>query len=50
MGIAPPRVAELKNRPIMLSFGRMIAYAQALGVPVDVIASQNQRSAGSFDR
>ena len=32
MGVARPRVAELERRPLSVSFGRMSAYARALGV------------------
>lgn len=38
MGVARPRVAELEARPLSVSFGRMIAYANALGVPIEKIA------------
>ena len=38
MGVARPRVAELESRPLSVSFGRMIAYANALGVPIETIA------------
>ena len=37
MGVARPRVAELESRPLSVSFGRMIAYAEALGVPIESI-------------
>ncbi len=37
MGVARPRVAELESRPLSVSFGRMISYANALGVPIDKI-------------
>jgi DNA-binding XRE family transcriptional regulator len=40
MGVARPRVAELENRSLSVSFGRMIAYADALGVPIEKIASR----------
>ena len=44
MGVARPRVAELESRPLSVSFGRMIAYANALGVPIEKIVG-NLRSA-----
>lgn len=42
MGVARPRVAELESRPLSVSFGRMLAYADALGIPVERIAKQIQ--------
>lgn len=40
MGVARPCVAELESRPVSVSFVRMIAYANALGVPIERIAGQ----------
>lgn len=40
MGVARPRVAELESRPLSVSFGRMIAYSNALGVPIERIANE----------
>ena len=42
MGVARPRVAELERNPLSVSFGRMLAYARALDVPVEKIARQIQ--------
>ncbi len=44
MGVARPRVAELESRPLSVSFGRMLAYANALGVPVERIAKHMEPS------
>lgn len=38
MGVARPRVAELESRPLSVSFGRMLAYANAINVPIEKIA------------
>jgi len=38
MGVARPRVSELESKPLSVSFGRMLAYAGALGVPIETIA------------
>lgn len=40
MGVARPRVAELESRPFSVSFGRMLAYADALGVPIEKIVQK----------
>ena len=40
MGVARPRVAELENRPLSVSFGRMLAYASALNVSIERIVSE----------
>jgi transcriptional regulator with XRE-family HTH domain len=45
MGVARPRVAELESRPLSVSFGRMLAYARALGVPVERIVGLVQPQA-----
>ncbi|MEZ0326373.1 MAG: helix-turn-helix domain-containing protein [Fimbriimonas sp.] len=37
MGVARPRVAELERRPLSVSFGRMLAYAKALDIPLEQI-------------
>lgn len=42
MGVARPRVAELESRPLSVSFGRMLAYADALGVPIEKIVQNMQ--------
>ena len=38
MGVARPRVSELESKPLSVSFGRMLAYAGALGVLIETIA------------
>jgi transcriptional regulator with XRE-family HTH domain len=40
MGVARPRVAELENRPLSVSFGRILAYANALGISIEKIADR----------
>ena len=40
MGVARPRVAELERRPLSVSFGRMIAYADAVGIPIEKIVRE----------
>ena len=44
MGVSRPRVSELENRPLSVSFGRMIDYANALGVPIEKIAKTIKRA------
>lgn len=42
MGVARPRVAELERRPLSVSFGRMLAYANAIGIPLERITKDLQ--------
>jgi transcriptional regulator with XRE-family HTH domain len=44
MGVARPRVAELERRPLSVSFGRMLSYADAIGVPIEVIAKEMRKA------
>ncbi len=45
MGVSRPRVAELERRPLSVSFRRMLAYAEALGVPIEQIAKEVRQAA-----
>lgn len=46
MGVARPRVAELESRPLSVSFGRLLAYADALGIPLRGLPSRSGRDLG----
>jgi len=35
MGVATLRVAELERKPLAAPFGRILAYANAIGVPIE---------------